>query len=474
MAPQRQKPNLPDRLPPHSEECEQAVLGCILLDPQNVLPQCIDAFKDGAETFYDLRHQTLYNTMIELQEDGVGIDVINLSERLKLWGMLEQVGGIAYISTLPDTTPTSINAGDYIRVVREKRVLRRMIQTCTEVVGKIYDNEGDVDELIDSCERDILQIGQSRVDAPNLSMNALVHQVIEDIERAHHNQGQPSGLTTGFADFDMMTGGLKPGQMIIVAGRPSTGKSSLALNIAEHVACDLGLGVGIISLEMTGVELAHRAVASRSRVGLRNMRDGFLAERDFPRITTASSTLVVAPIYIEDTGGLSIIQIRSKFRRWKQQYDIKVGILDYLQLANAIGSKRKFESRQQEVSEISVGIKTLAKELGIPIIALSQMNREFERDKKRKPRLADLRESGSLEQDSDIVGFLYHPSNGDDDDYSKEDAYPVNLLIAKNRNGPTGDVNLTFLRNITRFESAAKVGDEDVPQQQTQMPYNES
>lgn len=456
----------PDRLPPHSPEAEQAVLGCILLSPAtavNSLAKCIEAFKDGEKVFYDLRHQTIYRICLELYEDQTEIDLITLVERLKLWELLEQVGGVAYLSVLPDTVPSIENIDEYISILKDKYVMRRMIHTCTDVVGRIYDHEGDVDELMDTCERDVLRISESRTEAPNLTMPVLIQEVIADIEAAHASNGSPTGLTTGFTDFDRMTGGLQGGQMVLIAARPSMGKSSLAMNIAEHVALDLHLGVGVCSLEMTGKELTSRMVASRSRVNIRNMRDGFLADVDYPKITQAAGHLIHAPIYIDDTSGQSILAIRAKMRRWWQAHNIRLGIIDYLQLANALGSKRKFESRQQEVSDISVGIKNLAKELGIPIIALSQMNRDFEKDKNRKPRLSDLRESGSLEQDSDIVCFLYKPQLPEDEEL--EDVVPMNLLISKQRNGPTGDVRLTFLKSFTRFETAALVSDDDVPYQ---------
>jgi replicative DNA helicase len=251
--------------------------------------------------------------------------------------------------------------------------------------------------------------------------------------------------------------------MIVIAARPSMGKTSLAMNIAEHVAVDLKLPVGVFSLEMTSESLVLRMLCSRSRVNLRNVREGFLAERDFPKLTGAAGTLASAPLFIDDSGGLSILQLRAKARRMSQQYGIKLFVIDYLQLLHS--TSRRAENRQQEIADISNGIKALAKELNVPVIVLSQLNRELEREKNRKPRMSDLRESGAIEQDADLVGLLYKP-NADDEEAAaatEEDAVPVNLLIAKQRNGPTGDVHLTFLKPFTRFESAAKVGDEDMP-----------
>ncbi|MDE2107505.1 MAG: DnaB-like helicase C-terminal domain-containing protein, partial [Patescibacteria group bacterium] len=289
---------------------------------------------------------------------------------------------------------------------------------------------------------------------------------IDRMEAAHQRGGAVSGLATGFPDFDKLTGGLQPGEMIVIAARPSVGKSSLAMNIADHVAVDLRLPVGVISLEMTAQSLVSRLLCSRARVNLANIRDGFLAERDFPKITAAAAKLKDAPLYIDDTRGQTVLQIRAKFRRWWQQHRIKLGIIDYLQLATAGG---RWESRQQEVAAISCGVRNIAGELGIPILVLAQLNRDVEREKSRKPRLSDLRESGSIEADADLVGFLYRPER--EDDSESEEACPVNLLIAKQRNGPTGDIPLTFLRQFTRFESAARISrDEPSSRQMEGVP----
>jgi replicative DNA helicase len=273
-----------------------------------------------------------------------------------------------------------------------------------------------------------------------------------------------TGIATGFADLDKMTSGLHPGEMVVIAARPSMGKTSLAMNIVEHVAIEQRLPVGVFSLEMTSESLVLRMLCSRSRVNLRNVREGFLAERDFPKLTGAASKMANCPLYIDDTPGLSILQLRAKARRMHQQHGIKLLVIDYLQLLHST-AKRAQESRQQEIADISNGVKALAKELELPVIVLAQLNRELEKDKNRKPRLSDLRESGSIEQDADLVGLLYKPSVDEDEGGGNEDtdSRPVNLLIAKQRNGPTGDVHLTFLNSITRFESASKVSDEDVP-----------
>lgn len=275
-----------------------------------------------------------------------------------------------------------------------------------------------------------------------------------------------TGIPTGFSDLDKMTSGLHGGEMIVLAARPSMGKTSLAMNIVEHVVLEEKLPVGVFSLEMTAESLVLRMLCSRARVNLQSIRDGFLAERDFPRLTGAAGKMAGAPLFIDDTAGLSILQLRAKARRLSQQYGIKLFVIDYLQLLHS--TARKAENRQQEIADISNGVKALAKELKVPVIVLSQLNRDMERDKNRKPRLSDLRESGSIEQDADVVALLYRPSSGDEEDgppreEATGDAVPVGLLIAKQRNGPTGEVPLVFMKGYTRFESAAKVSATDVP-----------
>jgi replicative DNA helicase len=453
-----------DRLPPHSTEAEQGVLGCVLLSPNVCMGECIEKFKSGAEVFYDLRHQTIFETLLEMYDKREAIDMITLQQRLKNKQRLDEVGGLTYLTSLPDAVPSAANLSYYLDIVLEKHVLRKMIQTCTEVVGRVYEHEGEVDSLLDEVERDILRISETRVEGKTDKIKDLVNKAINLIEDYHKRQGMLTGVGTGFIDFDKMTTGLHGGEMIVVAARPSMGKTSLAMNIAEHAAIEQKLPVGVFSLEMTSESLVMRMLCSQARVNLRNVREGFLVERDFPKLTAAAGRLAGAPLFVEDTSGLSILQLRAKARRMWQQFGIKLFVIDYLQLLHS--TARRAENRQQEIADISNGIKSLAKELDVPVIVLSQLNRELEKDKDRKPRLSDLRESGAIEQDADLVCLLYKPSReGEDGGAEEQDATPVNLLIAKQRNGPTGDVHLTFLKSYTRFESAAKVSDEDVPRE---------
>ena len=451
-----------DRLPPHSAESEQGVLGSILLDPPIVIPQCIDKLRAGADSFYDLRHQTIYDAIVELYDGKGPIDIITLQQRLKDSHELEQVGGISYLSTLPDSVPSASNASYYLDIVWEKYLLRKTIRVCTDIIARIWDFEGEVPELMEQIERDVLKITGAHVRQQTPPIRDLVMAAIGKIEEMHQKQGATSGLATGFPDLDRLTNGLHAGEMIVIGARPSVGKTSMAMNIVEHVAIDDNIPVGVFSLEMTGESLAFRLLCSRARVNLMNIREGFLAERDFPKLTGATGKIANAPIYIDDEGGLSILQLKSKARRMHQQYGIKLFVIDYLQLLHS--TSKKADNRQQEISDISNGLKSLAKELHVPIVVLSQLNREIEKEKNRKPRLADLRESGSVEQDGDVVAFLYRPPRESGENEGDAEAIPVNLLIAKQRNGPAPkDVHLTFLKPYTRFESAARVSDEDVP-----------
>lgn len=452
-----------DRLPPHSLEAEQGVLGCILLSPNDNLGACIERFKVGPEVFYDLRHRALYEALVGMYDQRTQIDLVTLQQHLRDRNQLEGVGGAAYLASLPDAVPSAANLMYYADIVREKHLLRRMIQTCTGAVTRVHECEGEVEALLDEIERDILQLSEERVESNVRTIKDLVRNAINTIEDFHQRQGMLTGLSTGFTDLDKLTTGLHPGEMIVIAARPSMGKTSLAMNIAEQVAVDQRLPVGVFSLEMTADSLVLRMLCSRSRVNLRSIREGFLAERDFPKLTGAAGKLAGAPLFIEDTSNLSILQLRAKARRMHLQYGVKLFVIDYLQLLHS--TARRADNRQQEIADISNGIKALAKELGVPVIVLSQLNREVEKEKNRKPRLSDLRESGAIEQDADLVALLYRVSSGDEDEVPgpEQEAIPVNLLIAKQRNGPTGEIPLTFLRAYTRFESAAKVGAEDIP-----------
>lgn len=453
-----------DRSPPHSLEAERGVLGCILLDPVEATGLCLEKLKGNKECFYDLRHQDLYEQLFEMYDASEGIDLLTVRQRLKDQGRLEAIGGVEFLMSLQEATPSPLNLPYYLDIVREKYMLRRMVQTCSSVVQRVYDKEqsADVDSLMDDVERDVLAISEESTDDVMKGMKTLVHEAIQQIEKFHQQAGETTGISTGFPDLDKMTTGFHGGEMIVIAARPSMGKTSLAMNIAEYVAIDMNIAVGVFSLEMSADSLVMRMLCSKAKVNLRNVREGFLAERDFPKLTMAASKMAKAPLVIDDSAGLSILQLRAKARRMHRQHGVQLFVIDYLQLLKSTATRA--ENRQQEIADISNGIKALAKELDVPVIVLAQLNRELEkRESGAAPKLSDLRESGSIEQDADLVGMLYRPKMNTDEEGAEPGDYegvPVNLLIAKQRNGPTGDVNLTFLKGYTRYESVTRVAED--------------
>lgn len=432
---------------------------------------CIEKFKSaGGTVFYDLRHTTLYDNIVGMHEANLQVDLLTLSQHLKDRNQLEACGGLAYLTGLIECAPSPANVTYYADIVLEKHSARRMIQTCTNVVARFYDDESEgISNLIDEAEREILKVRGDREQSVVVPVKELVLDAITTIEDFHQRQGALTGIATGFPDFDKMTNGLQDSDMIVIAGRPASGKSALLGNIVEHIAIDLGLPCGIFSLEMTARSLIMRMLCSRARVNIRGVRDGFMSERDFPKLTGAAGKISRAPIYIDETSSMTVMQLRAKARRMVQQYGLKLIGIDYLQLLEGASSSSRRDQRQQVVAEISRGIKGLAKELGIPIIVLAQLNREMEREK-RKPRLSDLRETGQIEMDADVVGLLYTPRDEEDESSSHSDCIPTNLLIAKQRQGPTGTVALTFLKGYTKFESAARVSADDVA---PSLPYVE-
>jgi replicative DNA helicase len=382
--------------------------------------------------------------------------------------LLETVGGPALVTSLFTFVPTAANVGYYLEIVRDKYILRSIIAASTESVRRAYEEQDEVNNLLDEVEQRIFAVGEDRFKGQMLSMKDQVMGAIESIERLYENHGGITGISTGFTELDRMTDGMHPAEMIVIAARPSMGKTALAMNIVEHVAIQGKLPVGVFSLEMSSQQLVQRMLCSRARVDLQKVRGGFLAERDFPSLTTAASKLAEAKIFIDDSAGLSILELRAKARRLKAQQDVQLIAVDYLQLLRST-SRRAQENRQLEISEISAGLKALAKELKIPLIVVAQLNRQPEARSRGEPRLSDLRESGSIEQDADLVGLLLRPdlyrddgkSDDDKDDQSEEKSRnekgeEAELIIAKQRNGPIGKVDLTFLKHFTRFENRAR------------------
>lgn len=453
-----------ERTPPHSVEGEQGVLGCVLLSPNDCMGKCIEKFPAGPSVFYDLKHQVIYERMLEMFEKKEAIDVITLHQRLKDRNQLEAVGGLDYLAPLPDKVASSANLEFYTQIVLDKFTLRQVIWTCTETVARVYENTGDIGVLIDEFERDALSLRQAVSEGEQSPSKTLVHEAISEFEAMRQRQGALAGLSTGFPDLDKITWGLQSPDMIVIAARPSIGKTSLAMNIADYVAVELKQPVGVFSLEMSKKQLMMRMMCSRARVNMRNFREGHFSERDFPKIADAAGKLAAAPLHINDKGGINILELRAKARRMQQEHGIKLFAVDYLQLLH--GYSRKSEmNRQQEIAEVSNGVKEMAKELNVPVIVLAQLSRELDKRKSSIPLMSDLKESGAIEQDADFVGLLYKPKDDDDDTTTTDqDAVAVNMAVAKQRSGPTGIVHFSFLKSFTRFELAAKIHPDDIPQ----------
>src|SRR4029453_2422392 len=444
------------RNPPHSVEAEQGVLGSMLLSPRQAIPQCVE--KINEQYFYVPAHQTIYSVLVDLWNTGQAIDLITFTQVLRDRNLLESVGGAAFVTSLFTFVPTAANLEYYLEIVRDKYILREIISAATESVRRAYEEQDEVNNLLDEVEQRIFAVGEDRFKGQLLSMKEQVMSTLESIEKLFENKGAITGVSTGFRDLDKLTSGLHSSEMIVIAARPSMGKTALAMNIAEHAAIELKLPVAIFSLEMSAQQLVQRMLCSRARVNLAKTRGGFLAEADFPKLTHAASKLAEAKIFIDDTAGLSILELRAKARRLKAQQDIQLIIIDYLQLLRST-SRRAQDNRQLEISEISASLKGLAKELNIPIVVVAQLNRNPEirtGSGKGVPRLADLRESGAIEQDADLVGLLMREEYYADTDEEREELKgKAQLIIAKQRNGPIGDVKLTFLNEFTRFVDRA-------------------
>ncbi|MES1180924.1 MAG: replicative DNA helicase, partial [Verrucomicrobiota bacterium] len=355
-----------DRLPPHDLDMEQGVLGCQLLSPNECVGEVIEKLKGiGVEAHYDLRHQTIQAELFEMYDSRVPIELVTVMQRLKEKQLLEQIGGIAYLAQLQDSVPSAANLSYYLEIVLEKYLLRRMISTCTEVVGRVYDYEGDVETLLDDVEKEILRINESRSQTGTAPVKELVGRAIQQVENYFSRKGVLNGIATGFPDLDRMTDGLHGGEMIVIAARPSMGKTSLAMNVVESVVLEQNLPCGVFSLEMSAESLVLRMMCSIARVNLRSIREGFMSESDFPKLTSAAGRLAKAKLLIDDSAGLSILQLRARARRMHQQHGVKLFVIDYLQLLHST-ARRSQENRQQEIADISSGIKELAKELKVP------------------------------------------------------------------------------------------------------------
>lgn len=446
------------RTPPHSVEAEQGVLGSMIISPRVVIGEVVAHLGiDGPEYFYVPTHGTIYTILVELWNASQGIDLITFTQVLRDRHLLETLGGAAFITSLFTFVPTAANVTYYLEIVRDKFILRQLIAAGTETVRRAFEEQDEVNNLVDEVENKFIAMGDDRFKtAATVTMKDSVMEAIEQIERCYETRGALTGVGTGFAELDRMTSGLQKTDMIVIAARPSMGKSAIAMNIVEHAALDEGLPVGVFSLEMSRLQLVQRMLCSRARLNLQKIRDGFLAERDFPSLTAAAAKLADSKIFIDDSAGLPILELRAKARRWRSQFHIELLVVDYLQLLRS-STKRAQENRQVEISEISAGLKGLGKELKIPIVVVAQLNRLPEARPGGRPRLSDLRESGSIEQDADVVMLLVRPEVYEqDEDLRQEMCGEAELIIAKQRMGPIGEIPLTFLKEFTRFEDRAR------------------
>ena len=434
-----------EKLPPQNLDAEAAVLGAMLIEEEAIAVGIENLFP---EAFHKDAHKKIFRSLVNLFNENKAVDLVTLTENLEKEGTLEDVGGQGYLASLTMSVPTAANILHHSRIVKEKYVLRHLISNATQIVKDCYDAGQETAALLDRAEKMIFDITSRKYSGGVVPLKELVRNQIETIDRLYQRKEHVTGIATGYHEFDTMTAGLQASDLIIVAARPSMGKSAFACCIAEHAGLVLKVPTAIFSLEMSKEQLIQRMLCSCARINAHKVRTGFFAESDWKILTGAAAKLSNAPIYIDDTPGISVLELKAKARRLKAQYDIKLLILDYLQLMRGTGNA---ESRQQEITLISMSLKELARELHIPVIAISQLSRAVESRTDHKPQLSDLRESGSIEQDADVVVLLlreeyYNPTD--------ENRGKAEIIIAKQRNGPVGKMDLTFIHEYTRFENA--------------------
>ena len=441
------------KLPPQNQEAEQSVLGSMLIDNESI-HRVVESL--SGDDFYREAHRKIFSSVISLYQRNEPADLVTVTAELKTAGLLEEVGGASYLAALVDRIPTSANAGSYARLVREKAVLRQLIEGATEIVERGYREHGSVDEFVDSAEKIIFEVAQRRIRQGFASVKDIVKDSFKAIEQLYERKELITGVATGYREFDRLTCGLQRSDLVVIAGRPSMGKTAFALNIVEHAAIECGVVSAVFSLEMSKEQLVQRMLCSRAEVDASKLRGGFLSEGDWPRLTRAAGLLSEAPIFIDDSPALNVLEVRAKARRLQREHDLGLVVVDYLQLMRGIG---RSESREREISEISRSLKALAKELQVPVVALSQLNRGVEARQDKRPQLSDLRESGAIEQDADVIAFIYR-----DEMYNREspDAGKAEVIIGKQRNGPTGKVTLAFRSSLTRFDDLAHGPDDYV------------
>lgn len=445
-----------DRTPPQNIEAEQAVLGAIFLADEALVTA---SERLMPEDFYRAAHQRVYQVMLDLAEKGEPVDLVTVTSDLQDRKWLDDIGGVAYLSDLANAVPTAANVEYYSKIVEEKSILRRLIKVATTIAAEGYASEEEVDAILDEAEKTILDVSQRKNTSAFISIKDVLIETYDKIEMLQHHKGDITGIPTGFAELDRMTAGFQRNDLIIVAARPSVGKTAFALNISQNVATRTAENVAIFSLEMGASQLVQRMLCAEGNIDAQRMRTGALNSEDWQKLTMAMGSLAKAGIYIDDTPGIKVNDIRAKCRRLKQEQGLGMIMIDYLQLIQ--GSGRGGENRQQEVSEISRSLKSIARELEVPVIALSQLSRGVESRQDKRPMMSDIRESGSIEQDADIVAFLYR-----DDYYDKETENQniIEIIIAKQRNGPVGTVELAFVKEYNKFVNLDRRHDErDMP-----------
>jgi replicative DNA helicase len=442
-------PTVPRTLP-HNLEAERAVIGAVLLDGA-VIHHALEYLDERA--FFRDAHRRIFEKMRKLFERGQAIDFITVNDELGRTGELDDVGGPAYVASLVDGLPHGVNVADYARIVKEKATLRALITAANQMLVTAYEAERDAAEIVDDAERSIFSIAESSLHGGFVSMTDLVNANFALIDQAVQRKQLVTGVPTGFIELDEMMAGMQPSDFIIVAARPSMGKTSLVLNIAQHVGTKTDMTVGFFSLEMSKEQLFLRILTSEARVDAQRFRGGYLGEQDYDRIAASLTQLHELKVFIDDTASAGILEMRAKSRRLKMEHGLDMLIIDYLQLMQGRG---RFESRQQELASISRALKILAKELSVPILALSQLSRASETRTDHRPQLSDLRESGALEQDADVVLFIFREEMyGAPEERNPDSENKATIIIGKQRNGPIGDVDLAFLKNFTRFENLA-------------------
>ena len=439
------------RSSPQNISAEQATLGSIILDKDSIL-SCIEILKP--EDFYRSTHQVIYQCSLDLFEKNQAVDLVTLTEELNKRKQLEEVGGASYLTTLMSSVPTAANVVYYAKIVEQKAILRKLINHATQIVTMGYEEQEDARVLLDKAENLIFDVSQQKVEHSFSPIKDLLTESFEKIEDLYHRDNFITGVPTGFIELDEITTGFQPSELIIIAGRPSMGKTAFCLNIAQYAAMQHKIPVAIFSLEMSKAQIVQRMLCSEARIDTHALRRGRMPEEDWPKLSMAAGRLSAAPIFIDDTAGISPLEIKAKARRLKARHNLGLVMIDYLQL---IQTGLKIENRQQEISQISRSLKGLARELDVPVITVSQLSRAVEQRSVQRPRLSDLRESGAIEQDADVVAFLYR------EEYYKPKSSKkgiAEVIISKQRNGPTGTLELAFLKECTRFENLARTNEE--------------